>query len=867
MCGIKAIGSSRLLTRLAREKYWAISEGCVSHVCLSHTTLLTRDPQYTPECREAVQKRCPGGVVFVVLEFVARSGGPEAMHQLHAAVNEAGGCSVMTGDVPEFRTRFSRMVGGGKAWKEFPMGRGDTMVLPEGKLLSKGDTSRYLRQQVRLVAFHIGQITHRVRALASESYRPMCLNHYFQQLYHCPPNAVAWTPIGRRFFDTVSNAPHETPKENLVLVDNDERDWRAVDVQALRAAVPAGTEVVWMAGFSYEEVMRLYARAKVMLDLYVPGAERNVYEASLFNCLVVVGFNGNARDGGDVPIPAEGRLVDLDETAVGRALGPLLENYEAELPKWQPLRDLTASMATSFGADLALFFGADATFITVAQKQSEVAALGARILATVAQYPYADALYAVGDVPFFESEHGALLAGLRHHGNINSVRWMRSAPESPLEAISGLRSFVCVFTDSAKSVAFGRRFLADQIALLRVSDGGLVLDSRGVRCMRRDTFLDQASGVAELTARPFYGDGIVVSSADGVIGAEWANEVERLSVSSLWAAAAPLVSFAMSFDYTGAAGRPEKQMDATITCSVACIVNAARDAALQGAELVLPEGVEVSAAAAVGLRVTHTLREGAVSVVDGGEARLKEAADIEDRFFQHVILTSLAVGDAEQAVVAVSRADEASLAALVASKVPQKHPVVAAAPFDDATLAMFREAGFTLQLGAAGSAWAKFGLLSRANLTILAGQEDATVGAWRKARGKGAMTLWSVPPESLFEVSPAHAGTREFRSQRWGSIDSVDVGTGVLRLTVPKLLDLGIVYVVEVDGVEVATAGPPVWDDAGWLTTPAWALLEVSVNRELLPGEAVAVYARGSDGQKAEVGYSPFVRARAWAAG
>ena len=131
-------------------------------------------------------------------------------------------------------------------------------------------------------------------------------------------------------------------KRDLVLFDND----FAVDKEELARLFP-GIDFVTLEGFTREEMMREYAQAKVLVDLYVPGAERDLYEASLFNTLVVVGNNGNARDDIDVPVPVKVD-VDIPTAELGELLHELLENYEEEVPRWQALRDLTERSPSLF---------------------------------------------------------------------------------------------------------------------------------------------------------------------------------------------------------------------------------------------------------------------------------------------------------------------------------------------------------------------------------------------------------------------------------------------------------------------------------------------------------------------------------------
>ena len=51
------------------------------------------------------------------------------------------------------------------------------------------------------------------------------------------------------------------------------------------------------------QVVELYQRAKVLIDSYVTGMERPIFESAVFDVVPLVAVQGNARHGSDFPLP------------------------------------------------------------------------------------------------------------------------------------------------------------------------------------------------------------------------------------------------------------------------------------------------------------------------------------------------------------------------------------------------------------------------------------------------------------------------------------------------------------------------------------------------------------------------------------
>jgi hypothetical protein len=319
-------------------------------------------------CTEQINQRCSAGVVHVVMACdCTPSGGPEAYHQLHAALSEAGHCTVMHGGIHEYETRYSRhyypshaalleLVGSNGAaidGKEWPLLAGDVVVLADG-IEEPSTIGEWIQRGVTVTTWNVGQTQADLvygglrRSVAGSI--PLCLDQYVSQMYRCFPSAQTAVPMTDVFQSEAALARSQPMKENLIIIDNDNsnNDVTLESVQsglALVPGMPSDVKVVFLHGFTRAEVIDLYKRAKLVIDLYVPGAERIVLESVLFNCMVAVAVNGNARETTDFPIPVKARLPSFPSVKdVVEVVAEYLPRYDTAIDEWHAMRSVSLSM-------------------------------------------------------------------------------------------------------------------------------------------------------------------------------------------------------------------------------------------------------------------------------------------------------------------------------------------------------------------------------------------------------------------------------------------------------------------------------------------------------------------------------------------
>ena len=160
--------------------------------------------------------------------------------------------------------------------------------------------------------------------------------HKFHGLPHAFEKSVLLSPMESIYYERAEMWRELHPnvgqriaqKQNLVLVDHDLKADLILEPDLLEQYT-----FVFLNGFSRDELIDLYQRAKVVLDLHFNGPERTVWEGVLFDALPIAALQGNGGDDVDIPIP---RTFKIDaryqgarqKAGISAALRHLLSNYD-----------------------------------------------------------------------------------------------------------------------------------------------------------------------------------------------------------------------------------------------------------------------------------------------------------------------------------------------------------------------------------------------------------------------------------------------------------------------------------------------------------------------------------------------------------
>ena len=174
------------------------------------------------------------------------------------------------------------------------------------------------------LGFHpAGDVCHGHIAMAVSQYLSSYLHNRILSAYYL--GGPMTSTILETFEDLLSDGEsNEIAKENLVIIDPDIRDYPPLHAE-IHFEVPEHARYVLAKGFAHDEMPLLLQRAKVTLDLALPGAERLSGEGALLGAIPIISSRWNGASGEDFP----GVLrVDMHNgTAITEMINYALTNY------------------------------------------------------------------------------------------------------------------------------------------------------------------------------------------------------------------------------------------------------------------------------------------------------------------------------------------------------------------------------------------------------------------------------------------------------------------------------------------------------------------------------------------------------------
>eukprot|EP00760_Papus_ankaliazontas_P020851 PhM_4_TR18592/c0_g1_i1/m.97005 len=316
-----------------------------------------------------------------VIHVAIRKGGPEALVQLHLALVHWGFRTTLD-------TRYSKKQKGGDVvpffkkvyekefakapplrWvKDFDdwMNSGD-----EGDVLLHTETwncrngMRYETKGVRQMQWHLTvwekkdrrdcTIAAHTHFIAAEY---MELPHLAVMFPYISPNIVAlsktqdWRPM----------------KTNLVMYDSDTK-MKASDF----APTDIDHELQIATGMTPDVLYSKYQKAKVGIDIAMPGAERFVYEASLFGVCIIADQALNGGDAEDLPIPERFRVPPKDLKTMNERKNECLRDYDNVIKEFEPLRQHVLAQRTNFYRHVRTYFSNNVHVVAMCCTQKQAA--------------------------------------------------------------------------------------------------------------------------------------------------------------------------------------------------------------------------------------------------------------------------------------------------------------------------------------------------------------------------------------------------------------------------------------------------------------------------------------------------------------
>lgn len=376
------------------------------------------------KCDDFEERACPAILHDLppnnhrVIHVAIRKGGPEALIQLHLALNYWGFRTTLDtrsskkqkgGDVVPFfkeayRKEFElapplRWVRNYASWLDSGAD-GDVLIATETwecRAVNKDSKGFYDPDSVngvRQLQWHLTVWTRKERSECSivghTNYVAMSYMRQSKRALLFPYISPHILQLADKKIQMAKDAGHESllsVKKNLVLYDSDTK-LKNSDLES--GSTQHETKIA--TGYTPSELYNLYVQAKVGIDLRLPGGERFIYEASLFDVCVIVDKSLNGGNVDDFPIPESFRVRDPNDLqALNRAKDLCISSYGKELvASFEPLRTHVRHQRVGFHRHVRRYFSNSVFIVTaVLSERDAKERLIPFLLATLYQLPFA----------------------------------------------------------------------------------------------------------------------------------------------------------------------------------------------------------------------------------------------------------------------------------------------------------------------------------------------------------------------------------------------------------------------------------------------------------------------------------------------
>lgn len=255
--------------------------------------------------------------VYIICPYGAKTGGPEALHQLHFKLREKDIQSFLLPIERTFNKSESSYEKYNPIWLEKPVIEADSsnlVVFPE---IYTGIIPTLLESNVQIVMWWLS-VDGYYRA-KPETRLPLEQIFRHNNIVHCAQSHYAnhfllskgWREpisltdyLAEEFISTLNNSYIE--KENIILINGRKLSEKAATlIEIIKSNIP-NIEIVFLKHFSLKELLFLYKKAKIYIDLgHHPGRDRGPREAALHDCIIITSTEGSALFFDDIPIPSQ----------------------------------------------------------------------------------------------------------------------------------------------------------------------------------------------------------------------------------------------------------------------------------------------------------------------------------------------------------------------------------------------------------------------------------------------------------------------------------------------------------------------------------------------------------------------------------
>lgn len=219
-------------------------------------------------------------------------------------------------------------------------------------------------------------------------------------------------------------------QEDLIIVDADFTNDYPPE-QPLELQLPPGYRVVYAAGIPPEMMPLLLQRAKIVVDLAMPGLERISGEAILMGTIPIVSYHWNGISEQD--FPGIRKVDHRNSTDISTTIDYVLRNYDKEIASVSTLRYFESIVNSwqrySYTTDL-VFSSSNYHFVLHGNNLQEENTVVLVLITVLFMFPLASIDIYVNDVIWFIRHHYWLIDLLQSSG------YVRNDPMNPQEYYS-----------------------------------------------------------------------------------------------------------------------------------------------------------------------------------------------------------------------------------------------------------------------------------------------------------------------------------------------------------------------------------------------------------------------------------------------
>ena len=359
-------------------------------------------------CNDIEDRSCPAVLhtkppqTIRVIHVAIRKGGPEALVQMHLALNHWGFKTTLDtrkskkqkgGEVvPFFRQVYKdefatapqlRWVKDYDDW--LASGSEGDVLLATETWKCPSDGKEKLAKGIRYMQWHLTVWPQRDRSSCTIAVHT---NYIADQYMKQPLRSLMFPYISPHIVALAATKPSggwKKDKVDLVMYDSDTK----LKDEQLKSRNGIKHETKIATGYTPEKLYELYGKMKAGIDLRLPGGERFIYEAALFDVCVVVDKSLNGLDTRDFPIPERFRVKPDDLDDLNRAKDECVSRYDSVIDEFAPFKQFVLSQRTTFYRQVRRYYSSSVHVVASVCQQEQVGKIPSFIAGILVQFPFA----------------------------------------------------------------------------------------------------------------------------------------------------------------------------------------------------------------------------------------------------------------------------------------------------------------------------------------------------------------------------------------------------------------------------------------------------------------------------------------------